>query len=327
MEREEERARNRLDEKLRGPAPTLTSAEVAAEAGVTLAEAQRLWRALGFPNPGEESAFTTDDLDALRQVAAAAEGAQIDFDTVVQVTRAVGTTMARLADWEVATLARFVEKVESGPDATGSRVVSAMRVADAMAGPFEELLVYSWRRHLLAAVERLQALGDADEDLHTVTVTVGFADLVNFTALSNDLDQVQIGELVEIFESRCADVIAARRGRIIKTLGDSVLFVTEDPVTAMEIATGIIEVIGADKRLPDVRIGMATGPVVTRLGDVFGPAVNMAARLTPVARRNRIIVDKETAGRLPAELYDSQPMPERPVRGFGLVEPVAVRRA
>ena len=152
------------------------------------------------------------------------------------MTRAVGTTVARLADWEVATLARFVEKVESSPDATGSRVVSALRIADAMSGPFEELLLYAWQRHLVASVERLQALGDADEDLHTVTVTVGFADLVNFTALSNDLDQVEIGELVEIFESRCADVVAARHGRVIKTLGDSVLFVTEDPVNAMEIA-------------------------------------------------------------------------------------------
>jgi adenylate cyclase len=322
---DEDEARARLDETIRGAAPSLTSAEVALGAGVTLAEARRLWRALGFPTPGDETVFTEADLHALQQVLSAAGEGGLDFDTVVSMTRAVGTTMARLADWEVATLARFVEKVEQGPAATGSRVFSALQVAEAMVAPFEELLIYSWRRHLNAAVERLQALGDADADLHSVTVTVGFADLVNFTALSNDLDQGEIGELVEIFESRCGDVIAARHGRVIKTLGDSVLFVTDAPEHAMEIASGIIEVIGNDHRLPDVRIGMATGPVVTRLGDVFGPAVNMAARLTPVARRNRVIVDRATADLLPENRYECQSLPPRPVRGFGVIEPVAVR--
>ena len=50
--------------------------------------------------------------------------------------------------------------------------------------------------------------------------------------------------------------------------------------------------IGHDNRLPDVRIGLATGSVIMQLGDVFGPPVNMAARLTGVARRNRVITDR-----------------------------------
>jgi len=131
---------------------------------------------------------------------------------------------------------------------------------------------------------------------------------------------------VEIFESRCADVVAARRGRVIKTLGDSVLFVSEDPARAMEIALSIVEVIGRDGRLPDVRIGLATGSVIMQLGDVFGPPVNLAARLTSVARRNRVITDRRTAELLPPEQFESRPLPARPLRGFGVVEPVAVRR-
>ena len=99
--------------------------------------------------------------------------------------------------------------------------------------PFEQLLVYAWRRHLAAAVARVEALGANDEDLHTTQVTVGFADMVSFTALSNQLDEDRIGDLVEIFESRCADVVAGQHGRVIKTLGDSVLFVYEDPVRAL----------------------------------------------------------------------------------------------
>jgi adenylate cyclase len=175
-------------------------------------------------------------------------------------------------------------------------------------------------------VARVEALGANEADLHTTEVTVGFADLVSFTALSNEMDEDRIGDMVEIFESRCADVVAARHGRIIKTLGDSVLFVSEDPVRAMGIALSIVEVIGHDHRLPDVRIGLATGSVILQLGDVFGPPVNMAARLTGVARRNRVITDRATADLLPPAQFDTRPLPARPLRGFGVVEPVAVRR-
>jgi adenylate cyclase len=157
-------------------------------------------------------------------------------------------------------------------------------------------------------------------------MTIGFADIVGFTELSNELTQTRIGDLVEIFESRCADVVAGQRGRIIKTLGDAVLFVNDDPIRAYDTAEGIITVVGRDPRMPDVRVGLASGSVVMRLGDVFGPPVNMASRMTAVARRNRIIVDAETAELLPADQLETRLLPTRPVRGFGPVEPVAVRR-
>ena len=84
--------------------------------------------------------------------------------------------------------------------------------------------------------------------------------------------------------------------------------------------------IGRDPRMPDVRVGLASGAVVPRLGDIFGPPVNLASRLTAVARRNRLIIDQTTADLLPEEEFESRRLPARPVRGFGLVEPVAVRR-
>lgn len=319
-------SREQLEEALLGAAPRHTSEAVADAAGVSLEDARRLWRALGFPDAGEHAAFTDADLSALSTLVHAVQQGAIDFDTAVRLTRAVGQTMARLADWQVATLAGRVEQLEAGEEATGSRIGSALRLAEQVGVPFEQLLVYAWRRHLAAAVTRVEALGAADEDLHTVQVTVGFADLVSFTALSNELDEDRIGDLVEIFESRCADVVAARHGRIIKTLGDSVLFVADDPVRAMQIATSIVDVIGNDRRLPDVRLGLATGNVVMRLGDVFGPPVNLAARLTGVARRNRVITDVGTARLLPPGEFEARSLPPRPLRGFGIVEPVAVRR-
>jgi adenylate cyclase len=313
-----------------GEDPVYTAAEVADGTGVTIEQARRLWRALGFPDRGLEVAFTQSDADAVSTLVGQVEAGHIDFDMAVTLTRAVGQTMARLADSEVATLLHRVQEIESGTDATGSRARAGLQLIEQMNEPFERLLVYVWRRHLAAAVGRVEALADGlgadNDDLQTTRMTVGFADIVGFTELSNELTQGRIGDLVELFESRCADVVAGQRGRVIKTLGDAVLFVNDDPVRAFDTAQGIINVVGRDPRMPDVRVGLASGSVVMRLGDVFGPPVNLAARLTGVARRNRVIADQATADLLPHDQFETRRLPERPVHGFGLVEPVAVRR-
>jgi adenylate cyclase len=300
-----------------------TAAEVAERTGVGLDQAKKLWRALGFPEAGEEAFYTEDDVAALTTLTDIVASGIIDFDLAVNLTRGVGQTMARLSDWEVSAMVHHLESLGKLDERSGLAEVAAA-VTEELNSRFERLLTYAWRRHMTAALTRLEA--SQAEDLGTTQVTVGFADIVSFTALSNTLTQEKIGDLVELFESRCADVVAVQQGRVIKSLGDSVLFVNEDPIRAYDTAEGIINVIGRDPRMPDVRLGLATGSVVTRLGDVFGPPVNMAARLTAVARRNRIIVDEATAAMLPADQFDTRRLPARPVRGFGIVEPVAVRR-
>ena len=316
-----------LEQHILGEARVYTAVELAAETGVDLEKARRLWRALGFPEHGAARAFTRSDAQALSTLVGLVDSGLIDFDLAVHLTRAVGQTMARLSDWEVsALLTRVLEMAREESEETEDRLAIGLRMIEEFSEPFEALLVYVWRRHLAAAVARQEALGAREEDVHTSRLTVGFADIVQFTALSNELSEERIGDLVELFEARCADVVAAQRGRVIKSIGDSVLFVHQDPIAAYEIAEGVITVIGRDPRMPDVRVGLASGLVVLRLGDVFGPPVNMAARLTAVARRNRVIVDAETAGMLPEDQFETRRLPGRPVRGFGIVEPVAVRR-
>ena len=120
--------------------------------------------------------------------------------------------------------------------------------------------------------------------------------------------------------------MAAHGGRVIKSIGDSVLFVHDDAVAAVATAEEIIDAVGRDTRLPDVRLGLATGSVVMRMGDVFGRPVNLAARLTAVARRNRVIVDEATAAAAAGRgLSRTRRMPARPIHGFGLVEPLTLR--
>jgi len=318
--------RERLEDVILGAAPDLTSDDVARASGFTTDQTRRFWRALGFADAGAQAAFSAADVEALSLVAGTIESGALDEETVVRMTRAVGQTIARLADWEVATLVRRVEQLEAGDEATGSRIGSALRIADQVGPTFEKLLIYAWRRHLAAAASRVEAMGANDEDLHTAELTIGFADLVGFSAYSNAHSQDEIGELVEQFESRAVDAVARRGGRVIKTLGDSVLFVCERPEQAYDVAAEIVLEIGHDELLPDVRVGLATGPVVLRLGDVFGRAVNLAARMTAVARRNRVITDRRTADLLPPGEFVTRELPARPVRGFGELEPVAVKR-
>ena len=302
----------------------LTSRQVADAAGVPIEQARRLWRALGFPDSGDDAAFSSTDLEALLLVTRAVESGALDQETATRLVRALGNTMARLADWQVSTFAESVDN-RARSSATGS-TSSVLAMAQTVAPAFEELLVYAWRRHLSAAMRRMESVGSAQEELLTAELTVGFADLVSFTQLTNRLDDDDLAVLVEAFESRCSDLITASGGRAVKTLGDSVLFVADSPQAAVAIALDIVDEIGPDETLPDVRVGLASGTDITRLGDVYGPPVNLASRLTTVARRNRVITDHVTAAVLSADVYDTRALPPRPLRGFGVVEPVTVRR-
>ena len=305
--------------------PTYTAAQLAATVGWPEETTRRFFRALGFPDAGKEVSYTASDLAVLTTVSEAVDESDLDLAGAVRLARAIGQNIARLSDWQVAAIASRADQVTDG-EGLDARNATAQRIGEDVTDAFETVLVHSWRRHLAAALTRLDVDADVAEHEQASVVTVGFADLVNFSALSSEMDTNRLGELVEIFEARCGDVVAGFEGRMIKTLGDSVLFVHADPERALDIASGLIDVIGQDSRLPDVHIGLATGPVVTRMGDVFGSPVNLAARLTALARRNRVIVDEVTAAALRPDSHEARRMTARPVRGFGLVEPIAVRR-
>lgn len=323
----EDRDQARLQDLLLSGPPVFTLGEAEAKTGIPAEDIGRMWRALGFAiAAADEAVFNEHDLHTLEVMNIGVSTGRMDLDTQVRIARAVGQTMARLADWQVSTLSTLIDsQIPRGGDHSG-RVAGALDISEEFGDAYDEVLVYSWRRHMGAALQRLAALDDLHDDSHTVVRTIGFADLVQFSALSNQLDDNRIGELVEIFETRAADVVNHLGGRVIKTLGDSVLFLAEDPVVGMDIAQRIVDIIGDDSRLPDVHLGIATGSVLLRFGDVFGPPVNLAARLTGIARRNRVIADAATAAVLPASRYESRVLTARPVRGFGVVEPIAVRR-
>ena len=129
-------------------------------------------------------------------------------------------------------------------------------------------------------------------------LVVGFADLVGYTRLTRTLTETELEGLIERFESMTASVVATSAGRVVKTLGDEVLFVADNARTGAAIGLGLLDAVDADGDMPDLRIGMAMGDVRGRFGDVYGPVVNIASRLTSAAKPGTIRVDRELASAL-----------------------------
>ena len=334
-----------VTERLLGRPLELRRRDVTRDAGVSLLSAQKFWRALGFPVVyTDDELFTASDVDALRTVAGIVREGSVDESLALAMTRAVARSADRLAVWQAQlvaeavetemSLARSVEGAEAGVGAE-TRVVpsfetateTAHRMAE-LADRFEPLLVYAWRRHLSAAISRM--LADADPESYGLVKmrSVGFADLVNFTSLVRKMSERDLARLVHRFERLSADVITAHGGRLIKTVGDEVLFTTVQAAPAAAIALDLIATISQDDVLPEVRCGMARGPVVSSLGDVFGTTVNRASRLTAVAQAGTVLVDATMAREL-ATLsgFRLTGQRRRILRGVGPVSPSLLRRA
>ncbi|WP_407642790.1 adenylate/guanylate cyclase domain-containing protein [Actinacidiphila yanglinensis] len=328
----------RLEQLILGAPRRYTPFQAARTAGVSMDLASRFWRAMGFADIGQARALTEADVLALRRLAGLVEAGLLSESMAIQVARSTGQTTARLADWQTDS---FLEGLTEPPEPGMTRAEVAYPLVELLLPELEEFLIYVWRRQVAAATSRV--VQSDDEEAVDRRLAVGFADLVGFTRLTRRLEEEELGELVEAFETTAADQVAAYGGRLIKTLGDEVLFVADDPGTAAEIGIRLIETLTGDETMPALRVGMAFGTVTTRMGDVFGTTVNLASRLTSIAPRDAVLVDGDfaealgAAGEAPLSEADVdaasekyrfalQPMWRRPVRGLGVVEPWLLSR-
>jgi adenylate cyclase len=183
-----------------------------------------------------------------------------------------------------------------------------------------------WRRHLAAATGR--ALSAGRDELSVRHSVVGFADIVGYTTTTRHSDADELSALLEAFEKDAAETIAARHGRVVKTVGDEVLFVTDSAADAAEIALCLADPARAELGLPTLRVGLAMGPVLSRFGDVYGSVVNLAARLTALARPGTVLVDKELAEALASDTgYQLRQRRPTAVRGYHHLRSWSLRRA
>ena len=308
-----------LETALLGAPCELTRDDVAAAVGVDEHSARALWTAMGFAEvPPGERAFTRLDVESLRDALSLAELGIVDADTLLMLARSMGQGLSRMAEAQVDVFRGLSDgmSVEQATHATADAAAEVMP-------KLERILVHVWRRQFAAATGR--AFVAATEDGQPL-LCVGFVDLVDYTRSTQHWDATTLERLLERFERETSLRVTAVGGRVVKTLGDAVLYVTDDPGTAVEVALRTVAAHAADDELPDVRAGVALGPVLVRLGDVFGQPVNIASRLTDEARPRTVLVDERTAQALADDAsYVLKRLRRRSVRGYRSLTPHLLR--
>jgi adenylate cyclase len=267
---------------------TYTGEELAARVGMDRDLSKRFWRAMGFPDVGDDDrVFTDADADALTTVQAMLSMGFTTVDVAIQLARVIGSSQARIAE---AMLGSTERRTVAAGGAPADADLFAM-AAEATLATQGRLLDYVWRRHLQAAIRRrLMAQGRGLGP--TVPLAVGFADLVGFTALSQQVSEQELAEIVGRFEALAFDAVAAEGGRVAKMIGDEVMFVVDDVGAALETALSLAEAYADDELLSDVRVGLASGGVLAREGDYYGPVVNLASRIVNIAVPGAVVVSE-----------------------------------
>jgi adenylate cyclase len=125
-------------------------------------------------------------------------------------------------------------------------------------------------------------------------------------------------QLVDRFESVAADVVVDHGGRVVKTIGDEVMFATAEVVDGAAVAVDLAAAFAHEPDVPDVRVGLACGPVLSHHGDLYGPVVNLAARAVAAARPGTVLVSEEVATDLDGvDRFATKPLRRRKLKGLG----------
>ena len=273
----------------------VSARETCEKTGIDLELLLRLQRAMGLP--------TVDDPDAATLLRADAEAAAygqrfielgIEPDQLVQITRLLADGLSRAAEvMRYAGLATILE-----PTATELTVAknSKMLVGEAepLLGPMIQEMLRLQLRHLLET-EAISAseIAEGQRVPGARLVSIAFADLVGFTRLGEVVPPQDLERLAH----RLADLAheaAVPPVRFIKTIGDEVMLVSPDPVPLLEAVMTLVDATEGDDDYPRLRAGMATGMAVSRAGDWFGSPVNLASRVTGVARPGSVLVSEST---------------------------------
>jgi adenylate cyclase len=311
-----------IEELILGEAPHLTRVEVAERAAVPLEVARELWRLLGFAEQSDDDvAFTEADVLALRYSHDLMRLGILSPERQAALVRTWGRSFARLAEWQT----RLLTEVALESDDPVGEITS---LTEEVMPRLETLQNYVWRQHLAKASRRMMTTGSLASG--STLLAVAFVDIVGFTSRSKELSDGELVAWIEHFEAECSNAVVDHGGRVIKNIGDEVLFVAEDLTAAAEVALRLTA-RGADSGdgFPEVRSGLAYGEVVVRLGDVLGPTVNIAARLASVARPGSVLVDDgahEALSEADGSPFGFRKLRRTSVKGYERLQPWVLRR-
>jgi class 3 adenylate cyclase len=292
----------------------LTLAEAADAAGVDRELIARTWRAAGFPEPDPDPdalSFRRRDVEILIGMRAGMEF--FGEDVTIQLIRVLGAAAARVADASVTAFVVNVVPQAVEDDASGLELARAnaesVALLDSLSSGFDTLL----RHHIERGFRPMEMLeGSAGIDL--MRRSVGFVDLVDSTAWTQQLDLPALSRALSVFDATASEIVVRHGGRAVKLIGDSVMFVATRPEAAVDIALALVDAFAEHDVLPRVRAGIATGEVLARDGDFSGSVVNLAARAVNVAYPSSVLIDPATRG----EVEDSTAYSCRTAGNFSL---------
>ena len=298
-----------LDLNLR-PRGQLTLGEVVAATGIEWPTAQRLMTAIGLST--DPDVLITEDEEAAVRLLASASSDLLGEEATMQLARVAGNAMARVAETLVGVFRLQIELPRRDAGKPRSDVVKEYpNITQTLLPAFVSILDAVLRRQIVGVAERMWS---TDEERSAVTLqrTVGFVDLVGYTSATASLSVRELTNVLLEFAERTAEVVERGHGQIVKTIGDEAMFVTEDADNACGIALDLVEASGGN--LPPVRVGLASGEMVSVFGDLYGPEVNLAARLVAVAEPSTAVVSEQV--RSGTSGFQFELLPPLPLKGF-----------
>jgi adenylate cyclase len=257
---------------------------------------RRNYLALGVPQPElDEPAISDEDMEAWRTIKLLFDSG-VDEDTVIALGRMSGRTAAQTAEALIETFTQLYARPGDTERDFGLRMADVAKRLEPALAPMMTTPVRLHLRQLVrheAVVQVERATGELPD---TRDVTVCFADLVDFTSLTERVESLELGEVTERLETLSAEC-AEPPVRLVKLIGDAAMFVCPDPETLVETTGALLERADADDRLPQLRAGIAAGQALQRAGDWYGHPVNLAARIAAVAEPGTVFGDRAVAER------------------------------
>lgn len=300
-----------------------TSAEVAALSEVDLDFLLRARRAMGLPIPEPDEAVYTDaDLEASRMIHIARD-AGITDEEALDLLRVLGRGLSQAAE----SLRALPLKLVLKPGITEHELAHNYAEAAAALYPLLDPLIsnllalhvrHTTQSEVISAIERSGGHPPGSRQ-----VAVCFADLVGFTRLGEEVPPDELGRLAVRLEALATEV-ASQPVRLVKTIGDAAMLASPEPEPLIEAALELIEAADAEgSDFPQLKAGVAHGLALPRAGDWFGRPVNLASRITAIARPGSLLAEREVRESA-RDSYDWSYAGERRLRGIR--EPVALYR-
>jgi adenylate cyclase len=305
------------------PGERFTLEELAEKAEVDPDLLERYTRALGIRVPERDERFFGEEDLELAKLVKGFRDAGLPEEGMLEVARVVGLAMSQVARAVSSLTAETLLQEGASERDVAIQFAEAARQLTPMAN---EVLQHAFRLHQVE-VMRSEVVDSAEISTGRLDSTreyaVAFADLVGFTSLGERLDPEEYGAVTDRLAELVSDVVEPPV-RIVKLIGDAAMLSSRETRPVLEAALSLQEAAAEAEDLPELRIGVARGPAVARAGDLYGRAVNLASRLTGIARPGSVLTD-EAAKKDAGDGFDWSRVGSRRIKG--IKGPVKLYRA